>query len=127
MVVEGRHQSHEVKVHIRILGEIPHRGTRKTQESIKTFLTTPSQNFGKDIYIIDLDDHEKTYWLATESGLLGAFHFDGDSPSQRAVGFALMSGGSRRRGHELESPGVSSPVRMLRRSPRPRESTVFDR
>ncbi len=99
----------------------------KAQESIKTFLTTPSQNFGKDIYIIDLDDHEKTYWLATESGLLGAFHFDGDSPSQRAVGFALMSGGSRRRGHELESPGVSSPVRMLRSSPRPRESTVFDR
>ena len=37
----------------------------------------PQQNFGKDNYTIDLDGPEKTYWLGTESGLLGAFHFDG--------------------------------------------------
>jgi hypothetical protein len=49
----------------------------KAQESIKTVLTAPRYNFGKDNYIIDLNGHEKTYWLGTESGLLGAFHFDG--------------------------------------------------
>ena len=27
--------------------------------------------------MIDLDSPERTYWLGTESGLLGAFHFDG--------------------------------------------------
>ena len=128
----------------------------KSQESINTTLTVSRQNFVKDIYIIDLDGHEKRYWLVTESGLLGVFHFDGTctsgvshtlwvrtfvikdnrvvyratsspSPSQRAAGFALISGGSRRRGHDLESPRVSSPVRILRSSPRPRESAVLDR
>ena len=51
----------------------------KAQENIKTTLTVPRHNFGKDSYIIDIIDlngHEKTYWLDTESGLLGAFHFD---------------------------------------------------
>ena len=49
----------------------------KAQENIKTALTGPRHNLGKDIYIIALNGHEKTYWLGTESGLLGAFHFDG--------------------------------------------------
>ena len=35
------------------------------------------QNFDKDSYIIDLEDPERAYWLVTESGLLGVFHFDG--------------------------------------------------
>ena len=47
-------------------------------ESIKTALTAPRHNFGKDSYTIDLNGHEKTYWLGTESGLLGVFHFDGE-------------------------------------------------
>ena len=49
----------------------------KVQEGIKTALAAPRHNFGKDIYIIDLNGDEKKYWLGTESGLLGAFHFDG--------------------------------------------------
>ena len=48
----------------------------KSQERIKTTLTVPRQNYDKDSYIIDLDSHEKTYWLGTESGLLVTFHFD---------------------------------------------------
>ena len=47
------------------------------QDTIKTALTAPQQNYGKDSYTIDLDGSEKTYWWGTESGLLGAFHFDG--------------------------------------------------
>ena len=38
---------------------------------------TPGQNYGKDSYSIDLTGTEATYWLGTESGLLGSFHFDG--------------------------------------------------
>ncbi len=37
----------------------------------------PGQNYGKDRYTIDLTGTEATYWLGTESGLLGAFHFEG--------------------------------------------------
>ncbi len=37
----------------------------------------PGQNYGKDSYTIDLTGTETTYWLGTESGLLGAFHFEG--------------------------------------------------
>ena len=50
---------------------------RGAQDDIKTTLLTPQQNYGKDIYIIDLVATEETYWVGTESGLLGAFHFDG--------------------------------------------------
>ena len=45
--------------------------------SMTISMTTSRQNFGKDSYIIDLEGPERTYWLDTESGLLGAFHFDG--------------------------------------------------
>ncbi len=38
---------------------------------------TPKQNYGKDSYTIDLTGPEATYWLGTESGLLGSFLFDG--------------------------------------------------
>ena len=48
-----------------------------SQDTIKTSLTVPQQNYGQDNYIIDLDGPEKTYWLGTESELLGSFHFDG--------------------------------------------------
>jgi ribonuclease HI len=44
---------------------------------IKESLLTPGKNFGKDNYTIDLTGAEATYWLGTESGLLGAFQFDG--------------------------------------------------
>jgi hypothetical protein len=44
---------------------------------IQAALLAPQQSYGKDSYIIDLAGPEKTYWLGTESGLLGAFHFDG--------------------------------------------------
>ena len=44
---------------------------------IKEALLTPGKNFGKDDYTIDLTGAEATYWLGTESGLLGAFQFDG--------------------------------------------------
>ncbi len=37
----------------------------------------PQQNAGKDEYIVNLEDHEKLYWLDTESGLIGAFGFEG--------------------------------------------------
>ncbi len=44
---------------------------------IKEALLTPGKYFGKDEYTIDLTGAEATYWLGTESGLLGAFQFDG--------------------------------------------------
>jgi hypothetical protein len=44
---------------------------------IKEDIMTPGQNYGKDRYTIDLTGSEATYWLGTESGLLGAFYFDG--------------------------------------------------
>ena len=46
-------------------------------KDIKEALITPGQNYGKDSYTIDLTGSEATYCLGTESGLLGAFHFDG--------------------------------------------------
>ena len=49
--------------------------TAKT--AIKPSLLAPQQSYGKDSYTIDLTGPERTYWLRTESGLLGAFHFDG--------------------------------------------------
>ena len=54
------------------MGEIPRRRTKRAQDTIKTALTAPRQN-----YIIDLDGAEKKYWLGTQSGLLGAFQIDG--------------------------------------------------
>jgi ribonuclease HI len=44
---------------------------------IKEALLTPGKNYGKDNYTINLTGAEATYWLGTESGLLGAFQFDG--------------------------------------------------
>ena len=46
-------------------------------KDITETLITPGQNYGKDSYTIDLTGSEATYWLGTESGLLGTFHFDG--------------------------------------------------
>ncbi len=46
-------------------------------KDIKEVLLTPGRNYGKDSYTIDLTGAEATYLLGTESGLLGAFHFDG--------------------------------------------------
>jgi hypothetical protein len=55
----------------------PANAPRGAQIVIKNTLLTPQQNHGKDRYTIDLVGPETTYWLGTESGLLGAFHFDG--------------------------------------------------
>ncbi len=49
----------------------------ETAKDIKEALMTPGKNYGKDSYTIDLTGAEATYWLGTESGLLGAFQFDG--------------------------------------------------
>ena len=49
----------------------------ESAKDIKETIITPGQNYGKDSYTIDLTGSEATYWLGTESGLLGAFHFDG--------------------------------------------------
>ncbi len=40
-------------------------------------LLAPPHNVGKDEYTVDLGSNEKLYWLDTESGLLGAFGFEG--------------------------------------------------
>jgi hypothetical protein len=55
----------------------PANAPRGAQNDIKTALLAPQHNYGKDSYTIDLAGPEETYWLWTESGLLGAFHFDG--------------------------------------------------
>ncbi len=47
------------------------------QKSLAEALTTPQHNVGKDAYTVDLESDEKLYWLGTESGLLGAFGFEG--------------------------------------------------
>ena len=46
---------------------------REAQDIIKSVLTVSRQNYGKDSYIIDLEGPERSYWLGTESGLLGPF------------------------------------------------------
>ena len=50
---------------------------REAPKAIKDALLAPEQSYGKDNYTIDLAGPEATYWLGTESGLLGVFHFDG--------------------------------------------------
>ena len=47
------------------------------QKSLTEALTAPQHNVGKDAYTVDLKSDEKLYWLGTESGLLGAFGFEG--------------------------------------------------
>ena len=47
------------------------------QKSLTETLTAPQYNVGKDAYPVDLENNEKVYWLVTESGLLGAFGFEG--------------------------------------------------
>ncbi len=47
------------------------------QKSLTEVLTAPQHNVGKDSYIVDLESDEKLYCLGTESGLLGAFGFEG--------------------------------------------------
>jgi ribonuclease HI len=46
-------------------------------KDIKEELMSPGQNYGKDSYTIDFTGTEATYWVGTESGLLGVFHFEG--------------------------------------------------
>ena len=46
------------------------------QDSIKKALEALQSNRGKDKYVVDLEGHEKQFWLGTESGLLGAFTLD---------------------------------------------------
>ena len=55
----------------------PANAPKEAQDIIKTALRARRQKYGKDSYIIDLNRPEKIYWLGTESGLLGTFHFDG--------------------------------------------------
>ena len=55
----------------------PGNAPRGSQNVIKNKLLTPQHNYGKHRYTIDLVGPEATYCLGTESGLLGAFHFDG--------------------------------------------------
>ena len=40
-------------------------------------LLTPQHNVGKGTYTVNLESSEKLYWSDTESGLLGAFGFEG--------------------------------------------------
>ena len=47
------------------------------QELLTVALLAPPHNVGKDEYTVDLGSNEKLYWLDTESGLLGAFGFEG--------------------------------------------------
>jgi hypothetical protein len=55
----------------------PENVPNEAAKDIKEALMKPGQNYGKDRYTIDLTGTEATYWLGTESGLLGAFQFDG--------------------------------------------------
>ncbi len=50
---------------------------KESNKSLMESLMAPQQNVGKDEYIVDLEGHEKLYWLGTESGLIGAFGFTG--------------------------------------------------
>ena len=47
------------------------------QDDIITALQAPNLNSGKDEYVVDTAGHETHYWQGTESGLLGAFEFQG--------------------------------------------------
>ena len=47
------------------------------QDVIITALQAPNLNSGKDEYVVDTTGHETHYWQGTESGLLGAFEFQG--------------------------------------------------
>jgi hypothetical protein len=40
-------------------------------------LQVPNHNFGKDEYVVDMTGQEVQYCQSTESGLLGAFEFQG--------------------------------------------------
>jgi hypothetical protein len=50
---------------------------KEAQKDIKTTVLVPQKNYGKDNYTINLTGPDKMYWIGTESGLLGVFHFDG--------------------------------------------------
>ena len=49
----------------------------EAQNAIIMALQAPDHNFGKDEYVVDMTGHEAQYWQGTESGLLGAFEFQG--------------------------------------------------
>ena len=49
----------------------------EAQNTIIMTLQAPVHNFGKDEYVVDMTGHEAQYWQGTESGLLGAFEFQG--------------------------------------------------
>ncbi len=50
---------------------------KEAKKSLMEALMAPQQNAGKEEYIVDLEVHEKLYWLDTESSLIGAFAFAG--------------------------------------------------
>jgi hypothetical protein len=50
---------------------------KESNKSLMEELMAPQQNAGKDEYIVDLEGHEKLYWLVTESGHIGTFGFAG--------------------------------------------------
>ncbi len=49
----------------------------EAKKTLMKALMAPQRNAGKDEYIVDLEGNEKSYWLGTESGLIGAFGFAG--------------------------------------------------
>jgi hypothetical protein len=49
----------------------------EAKKTLMKALMAPQRNAGKDEYIVDLECNEKSYWLGTESGLIGAFGFAG--------------------------------------------------
>ena len=77
MVEERRHSNHEATEILRMLGETTADVPTGAQKSLTEALTAPQHNVGKDAYTVDLKSDEKLYWLGTESGLLGAFGFEG--------------------------------------------------
>ena len=60
-----------------MLGENYLRCTNRGSRITYGELPAPQYNVGKDAYTVDLESDEKLYWLGTESGLLGAFGFEG--------------------------------------------------
>jgi hypothetical protein len=69
------HQSHETQEVFRMLGENYLRCSNRS--SGVTYGGNNGTTVGKDAYTVDLESNEKLYWLGTESGLLGAFGFEG--------------------------------------------------
>ncbi len=87
------------------------------QDSIKTALMAPQRNFVRHEFIVDLNGHEKQYWLGKESGHLGGLRVWGGMHSRRRlVRYLVKVHGSRLLQFPLtgmEHPGISSPKPSL--------------